>query len=60
MFNCILIFKALISLEEALLDNPIDIKAFHRSLGLPIDSVNLVSKNTLFLLKIIFCNFAAL
>ena len=51
------IFKALTSQEEILLGNPRDFKAFRKSLGLPIDSVNLFSKNALFLLKTIFCSF---
>ena len=48
-------FNALTSHEETLLGDPIDSKAFHTSLSLPIDSVNLFQK-TLFLLKIIFCS----
>ena len=41
------IFEALTS-QEVLKGNPSDLKAFYRSLGLPIDSVNLLSKNALF------------
>ena len=52
MFNSI--FKALTSQEEIVLGNPRDFNAFHRFLGLPIDSLNYFSKNDLFLLKIIF------
>ena len=48
MLNCIFIFKALTSQEEVWLGNPGDLKVFDRSLGLPIVSVNLFSKNALF------------
>ena len=48
MLNCIFIFEALTSQEEVLLGNPSDLKAFDRSLGLPIVSVNLFSKNAIF------------
>ena len=41
MFKYIIDFENLTSQEETLLGNPSDFKAFHRCLGLPIDSVNL-------------------
>ena len=54
--TALFIFKVLPSQEETLLGNPRDFKVFHRSLGLPIDSVNLFLKKALFVLKTIFCS----
>ena len=38
------VFKALTSVEEILLGNPRDFTSFHRSLGLPIDSLKVFSE----------------
>ena len=45
------IFKALTSQEEVLLGKPWDLKAFHRPLVLPRDSVNLFPKKCSFFVK---------
>ena len=56
MLNCILYFQSTASQEEIFQGNLMDLKAFHISLALPIDSVNSFSKNDFFLKKIMFCN----
>ena len=50
--NSLFIFKPLTSQEKILLGNPKHIKAFHKSLHLPIDSVIFVFKKYSFLWKI--------
>ena len=42
MLTVFSIFKTLTSQEDVLLGNPRDLKAFHRSLDLPIDSKEFV------------------
>ena len=48
MLNCILYFQSTASQEEIFQGNLMDLKAFHISLALPIDSVNSFSKNDFF------------
>ena len=49
-----IIYSQSTNFKENVLGNPEDINAFHRFWGLTIDSVNLLSKTNLFLLKIMF------